>query len=192
GSALPNSDTAKRDAYFLPSLSALFHLLPSYSTSFFACDAVGFVATMISGVLILTFSLFALVYAMRQAPRIVPFLIYPWLYLAFFVILNPLVFRWYMAPPLPALMLSAFVGAWVMLQPLTKTGARRLAYGIVGGLGLLCLFTSVNAGTLHPDHGLYRPAPRMAWHDLELLYERMVRHLRDELVVTWETRHALR
>src|SRR5690606_35866654 len=150
GSPIPNSVTAKRNAYELPPLSALSQLLPTYSNTFFAFDTFGSVATMISGVLILTFSLFALVYAMRQAPRIVPFLIYPWLYLAFFVILNPLVFRWYMAPPLPALMLSAFVGAWVMLQPLTKTGARRLAYGIVGGLGLLCLFTSVNAWTLHP------------------------------------------
>jgi hypothetical protein len=190
GSPIPNSVTAKRNAYDLPPLSALGQLLPTYSNAFFVFDTFGSVATMITGVLILTFSLFALVYVARREARVLPFLIYPWVYLAFFVVLNPLIFRWYMAPPLPALILSAFVGAWALVQPLTKTRARRVAFGIVGGVGVLCLFTSINAWTLHPDHGLDRPAPRMAWHALELLYEQMGRHLRDDLGVTPETRVA--
>jgi hypothetical protein len=190
GSPIPNSVTAKRNAYDLPPLSALGQLLPTYSNVFFVFDTFRSVATMISGVLILTFSLVAFVYAVRRTPRALPFLIYPWLYLAFFVVLNPLIFRWYMAPPLPSLMLSTFVGAWAIVQPLAKTKVRWAAYGVVGTVGLLCVFTSVNAWTLHPDHGLDRPAPRMAWHALELLYEQMGRHLRDDLGVTAETRVA--
>lgn len=190
GSPIPNSVMAKRNAYDLPPFSALQQLIPTYSNAFFAFDTFGSIATMMSGVLILTFSLFALIYVIRRAPRALPFLIYPWVYLAFFVVLNPLVFRWYMAPPLPALMMSAFVGVWAMVQPLAKTRVRWAAYGIVGALGLVCMFTSVNAWNLHPDHGLDRPAPRMAWHEIELLYERMGRHLRDDLGVTPETRVA--
>jgi hypothetical protein len=190
GSPIPNSVTAKRNAYELPPLSALGQLLPTYSNVFFVFDTFGSVATMISGVVILTLSLFALMYVARKAPRALPFLIYPYIYLAFFVVLNPLIFRWYMAPPLPALILSVFVGLWAIVQPLAKSRFRRLAYAIVSVLGVVWLFTSANAWTLHPDHGLDRPAPRMAWHEIELLYEQMGRHLHDDLGVTPETRIA--
>lgn len=190
GSPIPNSVTAKRYAYELPPLSALRQLLPTYSNVFFVFDSFGSVATMISGVVYLALSLFALLYALRRVPRVLPFLVYPWLYLGFFVALNPLVFRWYMAPPLPALMVGIFVGLWAVAQPLVRSSARRFAYGLMGLFGLLCLFTSVNGWTLHPDHGLDRPAPRMAWHQIELLYEQMGRHLRDDLGATAETRVA--
>jgi hypothetical protein len=190
GSPIPNSVTAKRHAYELPAFSALGQLLPTYSNVFFVFDTFGSVATMISGVLFLTLSLFALLYAARRYPRVLPFLIYPWVYMVFFVVLNPLVFRWYMAPPLPALIIGIFVGLRAMVQPLMRTSARRAAATVVAVLGLLWLFTSVNGWTLHPDHGLDRPAPRMAWHEIELLYERMGRYLCEELGVTEATRVA--
>ena len=39
------------------------------------------------------------------------------------------------------------------------------------GLVLLAPFAlSLQDWTLHPDHGLDRPAPEMAWYELELLY----------------------
>ena len=190
GSPIPNSVTAKRNAYELPPFSALGQLLPTYSNVFFVFDTFGSVATMLSGLLVLALSLFALLYAVRRAPRALPFLIYPWLYMAFFVALNPLIFRWYMAPPFPALILSVFIGLWAMAQPLLKASARHFAYAVVGTLGLLCLFTSINAWTLHPDHEPDHPAPRMAWHEIELLYEQMGRYLHDELGVTTGTRVA--
>jgi hypothetical protein len=190
GSPIPNSVTAKRYAYELPAFSALGQLLPTYANVFFVFDTFGSAATMISGVLNLALSLFTLLYALRRAPRALPFLIYPWLYLGFFVVLNPLIFRWYMAPPLPALILSVFVGLWALAQPLVRSSARRAAYGLVSLLGTLWWFTSANAWTLHPDHAPDRPAPRMAWHEIELLYEQMGRYLHDELGVTAETRVA--
>lgn len=190
GSPVPNSVTAKRDAYELPAFSALGQLLPAYSNVFFVFDTFGSVATMLFGVLVLALSLFALLYAARRSPRLLPLLVYPWVYMAFFVVLNPLIFRWYMAPPLPALIVSVFVGLWAALQPLAKPQTYRIAAGIVAVFGVLALFTSANAWTLHPDHAPDRPAPKMAWHAIELLYEQMGRYLHDELGVTAETRVA--
>lgn len=190
GSPIPNSVTAKRYAYELPAFSALGQFLPTYSNVFFVFDTFGSVPTMISGVLHLAMSLFALLYAARRFPCVLPFLIYPWVYMAFFVVLNPLIFRWYMAPPLPALIIGIFIGLWAIVQPLAKAGVGRLAVGFVGVFGAIWSVTSLNAWTLHPNHGLDRPAPRMAWHEIELLYEQMGRYLREELGVTAQTRVA--
>jgi hypothetical protein len=42
-------------------------------------------------------------------------------------------------------------------------------------LGFLAL--SLNAWTLHPDHGPDRPAPQMAWYQMELLYTQVGQEL---------------
>jgi hypothetical protein len=191
GTPIPNSVTAKRYAYLIEPLAALRQLIPVYSTPFFEFDTFGSVGAMIGAVVYLALSVFGLVCAARRLPRLLPFLFYPWLYFAIFAILNPLIFRWYMAPPLPALMLGIVVGAWALVSnPLRKSRAIRFAPIIVGALGVVWLFTSTNAWTLHPDHGLDRPAPRMAWHALELLYQQVGERLRDDLGVTPETRVA--
>ena len=36
--------------------------------------------------------------------------LYPWLYLVTFAIPNPLIFRWYLTPPLPAYFFFIFIG----------------------------------------------------------------------------------
>jgi hypothetical protein len=191
GTPLPNSVTAKRYAYLIEPLGALKQLIPVYSTPFFEFDTFGSVGAMLGAVVYLVLSLLGLVYMARRLPRLLPFLIYPWLYFAVFALLNPLMFRWYMAPPLPALMLGIVVGAWALVSnPLCKSRAIRLAPVIVGAFGVVWLFTSANAWTLQPDHGLDRPAPKMAWHALELLYQQMGEHLRDDLGVTAQTRVA--
>ncbi|MFN8560393.1 MAG: hypothetical protein U0703_01875 [Anaerolineae bacterium] len=191
GTPLPNSVTAKRYAYLIEPLGALKQLIPVYSTPFFEFDTFGSVGAMLGAVVYLALSIFGLVYTARRLPRLLPFLLYPWLYFAAFAILNPLIFRWYMAPPLPALMLGIVVGAWALVsQPLRKSPAIRFAPVIVGAVGVVWLVTSLNAWTLHPDHGLDRPAPKMSWHALELLYQQMGEHLRDDLGVTAQTRVA--
>lgn len=164
-------------------------MIRAYSNLFFAFDTFGALGTMMSGLLVLTFNLFAMVYAARRAPRLLPLLIYPWLYLVTFSLLNPLMFRWYFAPPFPALMLSAFIGVWAFVQPLAIR-VPRLAMGGVTALGVICVFTSLNAWMLHPDHGADQPAPQMAWHKIELLYRQMGDYLRNELNVTASTRVA--
>ncbi len=191
GTPIPNSVTAKRYAYLIEPGSALVRLIQTYATPFFEFDAFGSVGAMIAAVVYLTLNLIALVYAARKLPRLLPLLIYPWLYLLIFSILNPLIFRWYMAPPLPALFLGNVIGAWALVsRPLRDSRALRFAPVIVGVIGCVWLGTSLNAWTLHPDHGLDRPAPKMAWHALELLYQQMGEHLRDDLGVTPQTRVA--
>jgi hypothetical protein len=140
--------------------------------------------------IILVTAIFALVYAARNLPRILPLLIFPFLYMIIFSALNPLMFRWYFAPPLPALILATFTGLWALLTPLAKTRARPLVYGIVALYGVVSIASSLSAWTLHPDHGPDRPAPEMAWHQIELLYRDMGETLRDTLGVTADTRVA--
>jgi hypothetical protein len=55
--------------------------------------------------------------------------------------------------------------------------ARRLmpvAFALAGGLWL---YTSLHEWTLQPDHGPARPAPLMAWHEIELLYQEVATDL---------------
>ncbi len=190
GTPLPNSVTAKRYAYLIEPGAALVRMIQTYATPFFEFDTFGSLGTMIAAVVYLALSLLALVYTARKLPRLLPLLVYPWLYFAVFALLNPLVFRWYMAPPLPALMLGLTLGVWALVSTLLARPARRFAPVLVGLVGCVWLFTSVNGWVLHPDHGQDRPAPRMAWNALELLYQQMGEHLRDDLGVTPETRVA--
>ncbi|MBE2182701.1 MAG: hypothetical protein IAE89_04675 [Anaerolineae bacterium] len=190
GSPIPNSVTAKRNAYLIQPLSAFTGLLRTYSNLFFAFDTFGSIGTMISSIVILVYTLFAFPYAARKLPRALPLFIYPWLYFAIFSALNPLMFRWYFAPPLPALMLAVFTGFWALLAPLQTTRAKAIIPLAAGAFGVLCLITSLNAWTLHPTHGANRPAPQMAWHEIELLYRQMGEYLRDDLGVTAATRIA--
>jgi hypothetical protein len=186
GTPIPNSVTAKRYAYLIEPGSALINLIQTYSTPFFEFDTFGPTGAMLGAAVYLALSLFALLYTARKQPRLLPLLVYPWLYMLIFAALNPLIFRWYKAPPLPALMLGIVIGAWSLLnRPLP-----RLAPVLVGLIGAVWIFTSVNGWVLHPDHGQDRPAPRMAWNALELLYEQMGNHLRDDLGVTPQTRVA--
>lgn len=187
GSAIPNSVTAKRFAYLIPPGSALVRMIQTYATPFFEFDTFGSLGAMVGSLAYLLLSLLAISRAARRLPRLLPFLLYPWLYFAVFSILNPLIFRWYMAPPLPALMLGIVIGAWTLVGVLRRSCLR---VGLVGVLGILWLFTSINGWTLHPDHGPDQPAPKMAFHALELEYQEMGEYLRDSLGVTADTRIA--
>jgi hypothetical protein len=191
GSPLPNSVTAKRYAYRVPNLGALTGFIQTYSNLFFTFDAFGSTATMLSGVAVLAGWLFALIRLPRIGPALVPLAVYPALYAGAFIVLNPLMFRWYYAPPLGPLILLVFIGLWALLAPLARRPAgRRVALGLIAGAGGLCVVSGISAWTLHPDHGPDRPAPRMAWHEIELHYQAVGEYLRDELGVTPGTRVA--
>lgn len=192
GSPIPNSVTAKRFAYLIEPGSALIRLIQAYSTPFFEFDAFGGIGAMVGAFAYLGLSLLAVLTAARRWPRALPILLYPFLYLAVFSLLNPLIFRWYLAPPLPALMLVIVIGASVALLPLLRRedAARTVGGAAFTGLALLWMFTSASGWVLRPDHGPQRPAPRMAWHALELLYEQVGRALVSQDGVTVQTRVA--
>jgi hypothetical protein len=182
GSPIPQTLAAKAEVYdLLPGTAATF-LLGRLSTPFFEWDTFGGTGAVVSFAVYTTMSILGLVYVWRNAPRLLPFVAYPFLYFAAFAIANPLIFRWYLAPPLPPLITLILLGAWGFLRRVP-----RLQPLALGGLALLWGFTSLNAWTLQPDHGPNRPAPRMAWHQIELYYEQVAKELVSQHGVSADT-----
>jgi hypothetical protein len=187
GSPFPRSLGAKAIAYQMPALSALVLFIQVYATPFFEASSGALIGIL--AVVYLFLSLIGILYATRRSARLLPFLIYPWLYMIVFSAANPLIFRWYLTPPLPALMLSIFMGIWAIFSGLqSKLGEKgRWALAGVGLIGLIWSGTSLSEWRLHPDHGLDRPAPDMAWHKQESFYLEIALQLRDEYGVTPDT-----
>lgn len=203
GSPLPQSIAAKADAYRLPPEAALVRLIQHYGTPFFEHEVLGSVWPLAGFMLYLALNVLAAVGLVRRNPRAWPVVAFPWLYFAAYSLANPLLFRWYLAPPLPFYFLLILAGLLRVVDDMAATAAR--AARQAGGLSprppmlsakdaaqerarpspgpLLAVVTlafvalSLNAWTLRPDHGPSRPAPEMAWHALELLYERVGRDL---------------
>ncbi len=191
GSPLPNSLSAKTVAYIMPPGSAFIRLLQFYVTPFSEFDLFGSLGAMIGTAIYLALTIIGLLYTRKKLPRLLPFLLYPWLYMAAFSIANPLIFRWYIAPPLPALMMGIIAGAWAIIDSIQQARPNWLIRPVmVGALALLWGATSISGWWIHPDHGPDRPAPKMAWHLIELYYEQIGTQLRDEYSVTVDSRVA--
>jgi hypothetical protein len=115
GSPLPHSLLAKAAAYRLEAGEGLIRLLQHYATPFLEQNLLGSAAAVALGLLLYPF-LFLL--AVRRVGRSRPrpplalwvWALYPWLYLVTFAIPNPLIFRWYLTPPLPAYFFFIFIG----------------------------------------------------------------------------------
>jgi hypothetical protein len=191
GSPLPNSVGAKTVAYTLPAGAAFQRLLQFYPTPFGEYDLFGVMGALAGIALYLPLTLIGLLYTARRQPRLLPFLLYPWLYMAVFSLANPLIFRWYVAPPLPALMLGVLAGVWALVDAAqTARPAWRITPVTLAALALLWGAASLSGWTLHPDHGADRPAPVMAWHQIELYYRQMAETLVNDFGVTPQTRVA--
>jgi hypothetical protein len=175
----------------------------------------GPVGAMIGSIAYLTLSVIGLFYTVRRVRRLLPLLIYPWLYAAIFSIANPLIFRWYIAPPMPALMLGIVIGIWAVVVPVERRNPTRkamrpksaliaggravtealararqnpaVAYNVLLVAAFMWIRMSGNAWQEHPDHGPDRPAPKMAWHKIELLYQEVGTELREKYQVTLST-----
>lgn len=176
GSPLPHSVSAKTAAYQLPSLSALVRLIQHYGTPFFGHEVLGNTWIGVGAILYLALSLIGGVALVRHKRRFLPLVLYPWLYLVVFAVRNPLLFRWYLAPMLPMYLLCILYGVRKVGVDLVEAlrahwPSVSLAARIGGGLLWLAAATSLLVSwELHPDHGPDRPAPEMAWFQLELMY----------------------
>ena len=192
GSPLPHSIAAKSAAYHLQPLEGFVRLWQHYSTPFFeqaTFEKIPFGNYWPLPGLVIYLSLFligALAFARRDR-RNLAVTAYPLLYFAAFALANPLLFRWYLTPPLP----FYFLG---LLGGVARIGGQRME---VGGqtsdlppltshlpFALACaafLFFSLRAWTLTPDHGPQRPAPQMAWFKLEELYTQVGKELAPEM-----------
>jgi hypothetical protein len=111
---------------------------------------------------------------LRSKPSAWVVLIYPWAYLVAFAAANPLIFRWYLAPPLPFYFLGIFLGFERLSQDLRTSLPALVATGVA-------VLLTLNGWTLHPDHGPDRPAPEMAFIRLELLYQQVGEDLRGQI-----------
>jgi arabinofuranosyltransferase len=174
GNPLTNSVIAKTNAYRLGPYSAFIRLLQHYATPFFGQEFFGGRWPTIGLFLYPTLYLIGALALVRRDGRALPSAVFPGLYFVAFALPNPLIFRWYLAPPLPAYFLCIVVGGWTVVRDLTAAVIRRRARQASRGAALILacalLFLELNAWTLRPDHGPQRPAPEMAWFKLEELY----------------------
>jgi hypothetical protein len=231
GSPVPHSVQAKMGAYVLSANDALIRLIQHYATPFLEQHLLG--PALAVGLGLVLYPFLYLVGARRiyrAEPRLLAWLVYPWLYFLVFALPNPLIFRWYLTPPLPAYFLGILAGIETLmigekrysvlgirnpasnpkppvkpntelphtelpdslsLPPYSSTpdaapssisiqqsafshslSRKSLRTRAVLTIILLILPTLLllSDWRLHPDHGLDRPAPEMAWYKLELLY----------------------
>jgi hypothetical protein len=173
-SPIPQSIFAKAAAYRLPPEAGLIRLLQHYATPFLGHLALGTWWIAVGLVLYPALFLLGVAGAFRTARATWPLLLYPWIYFIAYAVANPLLFRWYLTPPLPAYFLGIFLG----LARISRDLNRSLPSMMIAGLVVL---STANGWTRHPDHGPDRPAPRMAFIELELLYERVGRSLAPEI-----------
>jgi hypothetical protein len=172
GNPLPHSITAKVAAYLLPPEAGLVRLLQHYATPFVAHQTFGLWWIAVGLVLYPALHIIGSFGILRQRVSTWPVFAYPWIYFMVFAIANPLLFRWYLVPPLPMYILGIIMGV-AQLARLLK--ARHL----ITAFAAMCVALSLNSWSLRPDHGPSRPAPEMAYIQLELIYEQVAASLQD-------------
>lgn len=182
GSPVAHSVQAKMLAYHLAGDAALVRLLQHYATPFMENNWLGAAGIGIGLVLYPFLYLVGARRAYRREPRLLAWILYPSLYFATFAALNPLIFRWYLTPPLPAYFMMILLGADELLGKLfagSKIPATPALAGMKAGwrwwapalmIVLLPAASLLVEWRAHPDHGPDRPAPNMAFIQLELLY----------------------
>ena len=179
GSPLPASIAAKSAAYRISPGADLVRLIQHYSTPFFADALLGAPWRLIGFVVYLLLCGLGGLRVVRRDRRAWPLLVYPYLYLVTFAAANPLLFRWYLSPPLPFYFLFILTGVWTLARDLGRSLSNlkpetlkleTVPLIILALFAAAALALTLNAWTLHPDHGPDRPAPEMAWFKLELLY----------------------
>ncbi|MCW5873357.1 MAG: hypothetical protein KIS88_01790 [Anaerolineales bacterium] len=173
GSPLAQSVAAKGNAYRPEALGVLSNFVNHFATPFLEHLTFG-AAWLRVGLWLYPFLFIAGAWAVLKQHRAAwPFVFFPWLHFIAFSIGNPLIFRWYLTPPLPFYILFIAMGAHTLAIRLTahfKAAGNRLARAFATLLILLPLLSTLRGWTLQPVQPPTRPAPHMAWIELELLY----------------------
>ncbi|MBI5052487.1 MAG: hypothetical protein HZB52_04385 [Chloroflexi bacterium] len=198
GSPLPHTITAKGFAYQLNPQEGFVRLWQHYANPFM--EFVTFEKIpygnfwVLPGIIIyFSLSLIAILKFFRRDARSLPITLYPFLYFITFAIANPLIFRWYLTPPLPIYFIL-IMGGLQQLQtsnfklPTSAPSVRSLIPNLQSLISILhsslfitLIFLSLRAWTLSPDHGPARPAPDMAWFKLEEIYTQIGKELAPQI-----------
>lgn len=189
GNPIPHSILAKSQAYFLPQKSAFIRFLQHFATPFMGQHTLG---TYWVGAGLVLYPFLFIIGArksLKVTSRLWPWILYPWLYFAIFSLANPLIFRWYLTPPLLPYIFFIFIG----LENITRSILSKLQQvpflstlsahqNMVTNLIItIPLILTLQGWTLKPDHGPQRPAPKMAWFKLELLYHEAAQVINEDL-----------
>ena len=172
GNVLPHSIQAKLIIYHLNPYDSLIRLLQHYATPFLDENIGGKYAIMAGIILYPFFDSIGILRGFRKNPLLGIILGYPLVYLITFAVVNPLIFRWYLTPPLPFYFLGILLGAEKLVSDLVGLiKSYSLQRWLIAILLLGYPFSSMmTEWTLIPDHGNHTPAPKMAYIKLELLY----------------------
>ncbi len=184
GSPIPHSIAAKSLAYRLRPEEGFVRLLQHYATPFLENMTFGMWWVGLALALHPFLFLIGSMRTLKTNPRLWPFSVYPVFYLIIFAAANPLIFRWYLTPPLPSWMFFILAGVETLVRQaatarrLRQTGqaAMLVALVILAPFGL-----SLRDWQFRPDHGRSTPAPSMAWYKLELLYDQVAEILGPEI-----------
>ncbi|MFP3852847.1 MAG: hypothetical protein ACLFWD_00990 [Anaerolineales bacterium] len=174
GSPIPHSVAAKVSAYRLPPTAGLVRLLQHFGTPFLGHLTFGPYWIAVGLFLFPVLFFLGAMRALRRRADAWPLLLSPWLYMLVYAFANPLLFRWYLAPPLPFYFMGIFLGVDRISKDLRSNLPSIAAVAAATFLTLI-------GWTFSPDHGPDRPAPEMAFTKLELMYEEVARELRDDI-----------
>jgi len=172
GSPLPHSITAKMAAYRLGENAAFIRLVQHYAQPFMGNRLTGPIGIGLGLVFFPVFFMLGARPFLKKLPAAWPLVLYPWVYLVVFSLPNPLIFRWYLTPPLPMLMLVILIGIERIINGLAflqKSPGRQKLVSIVC-LFLLPFCSIASEWGAVPDHGNRTPCPDMVWTKLEDLY----------------------
>lgn len=175
GSPFPHSVTAKMVAYHLSANAAMIRLVQHYATPFTSHDTLGALGVAVGLILFPFLFLTGALKTFRTEHRALVYMLYPWFYLLAFALPNPLIFRWYLTPPLPAYYMFILIGIEQLLRSMLRINPDRTGSffqkGLLLAVVVLLPFTAtLSEWQIRPDHGPKTPAPEMAWFKLELLY----------------------
>ncbi len=166
GSPIPGSITAKGVAYRLAPTQALITFLRTLVVPF---SGVG---SFDAGLGLLAIAAYAALFtigalnAIRRDARSWPLFGFVVVYIGAYIVANPLVFRWYVVPPLPMFLLGIALG-W---RAIASTFKQPRAAGALFAAGAIVAVASAIGGWWISDHGSSAPSPRMAYIKLELTY----------------------
>lgn len=184
GSPLAQSVAAKSNAYRIGALDMLAHLVNHYATPFMEHLSFGMYWLYIGLWLYPFLFVLGALWVWKREHSALAFLLFPWLYFFVFALANPHIFRWYLTPPLPFYFLFIALGVHKLITDIGKQIQFRnseLSRILAAILIVLPAISLLRGWTLRPQQPPMRPAPQMAWVELELLYKEAANFLQHRL-----------